>query len=273
VVPPARGAAGRGAGGSGTLTGPLAGAPARERLAIALDTPDLERALKLAGMVRADVGVAKVGLELYAAAGPAAVARLAGQGFAVFVDLKLHDIPTTVGRAARALGRLPTSYVTLHAAGGVPMLAAGLEGLADGAAAAGQPAPRALAVTVLTSEPAGGDLLRRRVEAAVSAGCPGVVCGAPDLPTVRAAAPSVLAAVPGIRPAGTAAHDQRRVATPAAAALAGADLLVLGRPLTEAPDPAAAAAAVRAEVEGALGSMDAGGPGWVGCRPCRCPRR
>lgn len=232
---------------SGALRGP--GVPVRERLAVALDTADLSRAVHLARLVRTHVGVVKVGLELFSGAGPAAVSRLAEDGFSVFVDLKLHDIPTTVGRAARVLGGMPASFVNFHAAGGSTMLRAGVEGLAEGAASAGREPPVALAVTVLTSEASTGALLQERVEAALEAGCGGVVCGAPDLATVRAHGRALLAAVPGIRPAGSETHDQRRIATPAAAAAAGADLLVVGRPLSEASDPAAMAAQLSAELE------------------------
>jgi orotidine-5'-phosphate decarboxylase len=236
--------------------GPLARAPVRDRLAVALDTPDLDRAVRLAGLVRTHVGVAKVGLELYCAVGPTAVVTLADEGFSVFVDLKLHDIPTTVGRAARVLGGLPCSYVNFHAAGGAVMLRAGVEGLAEGATRAGRTPPIALAVTILTSEAATGDVLGERVDAALAAGCAGVVCAASDLGVVRQRGSTLLAAVPGIRPAGAVAHDQVRVATPAGALAAGADLLVVGRPLTGAADPGAAAASLRAEMEAAVGNGD-----------------
>lgn len=248
----------------GPPPGPLAGAAVRQRLAVALDLPDFARAVRLARLVRGRIGVAKVGLELYCAAGPAAVTAMADEGFSVFVDLKLHDIPTTVGRAARALGRLACSYVSFHAAGGPAMLRAGVEGLAEGAAAVGLAPPLALAVTVLTSEHATKDLLGARVDAALSAGCGGVVCAASDLEVLRSLGPGLLAAVPGIRPEGALAHDQVRVATPAAAVAAGADLLVVGRPLTDAPDPAAAADALWAEVAGTLGG-DSASPQPTGC--------
>lgn len=235
----------------GPVAGPLAGAPIRERLAVALDIPDFAEAVRLARLVRARIGVAKVGLELYCAVGPAVVTALADEGFSVFVDLKLHDIPTTVGKAARVLGRLPCSYVNFHAAGGLAMLRAGVEGLAEGAADAGLAPPVPLAVTVLTSEKATEDLLRARVDVAMSARCGGVVCAATDLGVVRQrGGPGLLTAVAGIRPEGALAHDQVRVATPAAAATAGADLLVVGRPLVDAPDPEAAADALWAEVAG-----------------------
>ncbi|MCY3924324.1 MAG: orotidine-5'-phosphate decarboxylase, partial [bacterium] len=188
--------------------------------------------------------IAKVGLELFGAVGPRAVLSLSDEGFEVFVDLKLHDIPNTVAGAARSLAGLGARYVTLHAAGGPDMLRAGAEGLAA-ARPAGAEAPVALAVTVLTSDSlAEPDVLARRARAAAAAGCGGVVCAAGDLPAIRAAVPGLLRAVPGIRPRGAAADDQARVATPAAAVAAGADILVIGRPVTAATDPAEAAAAL-----------------------------
>lgn len=217
----------------------------RQHLALALDLDDLVAATRLARELRPWFGVAKVGLELFSASGPEVVAALVEGGYQVFVDLKLHDIPTTVGRASRVLGGLGASFVTMHAEGGVAMLRAGVEGLAEGAAAAGLPSPSSLAVTVLTSVVAvGPDVLEERVAAAREAGCAGVVCAAADLGLVRRAAPNLLAVVPGIRPAGTEVHDQARAATPQAALAAGADLLVIGRPVTAAPDPPAAASAL-----------------------------
>lgn len=236
-------------------------APGRERLALALDTDDLVDALRTAESLQPWFASVKVGLELYSAAGPEAITTLRNLGFGVFADLKLHDIPTTVQRAARVLGALGASWLTIHAAGGAAMVAAGVEGLAAGADAAGQAAPTALAVTVLTSDPtAERQLLAARVQVALDAGCPGVVCAAPDLATVKGLAPGLFAAVPGIRPAGAEVHDQQRVATPESAIVAGADLLVIGRSVTEAPDPEAAAAAIArsvAAVEGAEGAQGA----------------
>lgn len=233
---------------------------ARARMALALDLDDEVEALRLAHALQGWFSVAKVGLELYSQAGPDAVIGLAGAGYRVFADLKLLDIPTTVGRACRVLGSLGASYVTLHARGGQAMLRAGVEGLAVGAAAAGLPAPTALAVTVLTSEAGDPAALEARVADAVAAGCGGVVCAAADLGEVRRQAPGLVRVVPGIRPAGGAPHDQARPATPSEATVAGADLLVVGRAVTGAPDPAAAAAAVAAEVAAALATRPGGGP-------------
>jgi orotidine-5'-phosphate decarboxylase len=227
--------------------------PGAQRLALALDTDDLVAALRTAKTLAPWFGTAKVGLELFAAAGPDAVSSLTGLGYDVFVDLKMFDIPTTVHRAAQVVGSLGASLLTLHAAGGQPMLAAGVEGLAEGAQRAGLQPPVAVAVTVLTSEPdAPAELLEQRVRAAAAAGCGGVVCAAPDLATVRTAGPGLVTVVPGIRPSGGATDDQQRVATPGSAIAAGADLLVVGRAVTRADDPVAAAAAVAAEVAAQL---------------------
>jgi orotidine-5'-phosphate decarboxylase len=173
------------------------------------------------------------------------VSSLVDAGFAVFVDLKLHDIPTTVERAARVLGSLGVSYATLHAHGGPVMLRAGVEGLARGAEAAGVPAPVAVAVTVLTSDTdAPPHILGKRVAVAVEGGCGGIVCSASQVEEAKRLAPRMMAVVPGIRPHGVAAHDQARPATPQSAIDAGADLLVVGRAVTAADDPAKAAQAI-----------------------------
>jgi orotidine-5'-phosphate decarboxylase len=196
----------------------------------------------------------KIGLELYSAAGPEAISTIADLGVRdldidVFCDLKLHDIPTTVERSARVLGALGVRYLTLHAAGGPTMLRAGVEGLREGAAGAGLPDPVALAVTVLTSEPeASSRLLHQRVRAGLDGGCGGFVCGPPDLPTVRQLAPRAVLVTPGIRPEGSPVDDQGRVATPARALADGADLLVVGRAVTRADDPVAAARAIAVDL-------------------------
>ena len=217
----------------------------RDKLAIALDVDDIVEAHRLAKEVAPWFGVAKVGLELFSAHGPAAVHQLVGLGYKVFLDLKLHDIPTTVGKAARVVGSLGVSYLTIHAVGGAPMLRAGVEGLAEGASRAGLPEPVSLAVTILTSDDgAPPHILGKRVQAALEGGAGGLVCAASDLQNARELAPRLVKVVPGIRPAGTATHDQARAATPQAALGAGADLLVIGRAVTAAEDRAAAAAAI-----------------------------
>jgi orotidine-5'-phosphate decarboxylase len=221
------------------------GREARDHLALALDLDDLVAALRVAKLVSPWFGVAKIGLELYSAAGPDAVSALSDAGFSVFVDLKLHDIPTTVERAATVLGALGVRYTTLHAHGGPVMLRAGVEGLKHGAAAAGLPAPTALAVTVLTSDADAPDhILGKRVQAAIEGGCGGLVCAAARVAEAKQLAPKMVIVVPGIRPEGVAAHDQALPSTPQAARAAGADLLVVGRAVTQADDPAKAAQAI-----------------------------
>jgi orotidine-5'-phosphate decarboxylase len=226
---------------------------ARDHLALALDVDDLVVALRLARRLRPWFGVAKVGLELFGAAGPETVSALTVEGYRVFLDLKLHDIPTTVRRAARVLGGLGVTFATAHTQGGEAMLRAAVSGMAEGASAAGGPAPCVLGVTVLTSDPeAPPGVLAARSGLAASAGCGGLVCAAADLAVTRAAAPGLLTVVPGIRPTGTPTDDQARAATPAAAMAAGADILVIGRAVTGAEDPEAVAAAVADEVASSM---------------------
>src|SRR5690606_7715438 len=150
--------------------------PYRHRLALALDVDDLVEATELASELAPWFGVVKIGLELFSASGPEAIAALRERDLDVFVDLKLHDIPTTVHKAARVLGAVGARYVTLHAQGGLPMLRAGVEGLLAGASGAGLPAPMALAVTVLTSDTeAPPHIVPNRVRMALEAGCGGLV--------------------------------------------------------------------------------------------------
>jgi orotidine-5'-phosphate decarboxylase len=228
----------------------------RGRLALALDVDDMVAALRLARRLRPWFGVAKVGLELFSAAGPETVASLVAEDYRVFVDLKMHDIPTTVGRAARVIGGLGAAYTTVHAAGGVPMMRAAVEGIAEGADAAGVPPAIVLGVTVLTSEAdVSPELLATRATDAAGAGCGGFVCAAVDLVETRQAAPGLLAVVPGIRPPGTSLDDQARAAEPSGAIRAGADLLVLGRAVTAAVNPEDVAREVSAEVEGSIGAL------------------
>lgn len=222
--------------------------PVRDRLALALDVDSAEEALNLAKQLEPWFGVAKVGYELYAAAGPQIVGELRQLGLRVFLDLKLHDIPTTVGKAARVLGRTGVSYLNFHASGGEAMLRAGVEGLSTGAAEAGHPAAVSLAVTVLTSDPPDLARLRSLSAAANGAGCAGVVCAAADIAEVRAVFPDAITMVPGIRSGGSSRNDQVRVATPPEALAAGADVMVIGRSVTAAEDPAASAAALVASL-------------------------
>ncbi len=226
----------------------------RDRLILALDVDDLVLALRLADQLRPWFGVAKVGLELFTAAGPDAVTSVADAGFKVFLDLKLHDIPTTVRKSARVAGALGATYLTLHARAGAVMLRAGVEGLREGAAAGGLPEPTALAVTILTSDAdAPAHILGGRVAAAVESGCGGVIVAASDVHEAKQLAPRLLAVVPGIRLPTGDPHDQARAASPRDAFLEGADMLVIGRAVTEAADPPAAAAALHAAIVGGGG--------------------
>jgi orotidine-5'-phosphate decarboxylase len=214
----------------------------RRWLALALDVDDAVAAQRLAAELAPWFGVAKVGLELFSAAGPRVVQMLIDDGYEVFLDLKMADIPTTVRKAARVLGALGVSYLTMHAFAGPAVLRAGVEGLTEGAELAGLPIPSALAVTVLTSDAdAPPHILGKRVSAAVEARCAGVVCAASDVREAKQLAPRLLAVVPGLRPSGTPVHDQVRFATPAQALAEGADMLVIGRAVTASQDRKAAA--------------------------------
>ena len=217
----------------------------RRRLCLVLDVDDLVVARRTARLLAPWFSTVKVGLELFSASGPEAVTSFVEEGFDVFCDLKLHDIPNTVGSAARVLGALGARWVTVHTSGGGPMLRAAVDGLAAGAAAAGVAVPGALGVTVLTSDDvADGSVLKDRCDLAVASGCEGIVCAAPDLPATDPWSGRLVRVVPGIRMPGGAAHDQARVASPREALAAGADLLVVGRAVTAAEDPVAAAVAM-----------------------------
>ncbi len=223
----------------------------RARLAVALDVAEPAAAIELARRHRAHFGVAKVGLELWAAGGPTVLEPLQKLGFRVFCDLKLHDIPNQVGRAARVLGRAGVAFVTMHASGGVDMLRAGVEGLRHGASDAGHAAPTALGVTVLTSEP-DADAFASRLAVAMNGGCNGIVCSVAEAPEVKRVRADLFVVTPGIRLTGSSADDQARTGDPGAAIRAGADLLVVGRTVTAADDPGDAAEAVARAVASAL---------------------
>lgn len=228
---------------------PAAPEAVRSRLTLVLDLDDAVAALSLARDLQPWFGTAKVGLELYSASGPNVMGALQEMGYDVFCDLKFHDIPTTVERAARVVGSLGAHYLNFHAQGGTTMLKAGVEGFISGAVNAGLPIPTALAVTVLTSDgDAPAHILPKRVQAALESGCGGIVCAASDVAEAKQYGPRLLTVVPGIRPAGAPRHDQARAATPEEAITAGADLLVIGRAVTHADDPAAAATVIAAAV-------------------------
>lgn len=232
---------------------------ARGRLIVALDSDSLTSALAMARRVQPLAGMFKIGSQLFTAEGPRAVDRIAVLGRSIFLDLKFHDIPNTVAGAVRAAAGLPrVEMVNVHAVGGLGMMRAAAEALAGM-----RRRPRLLAVTLLTSLDAAvlrqvgiaGSPLRRVValaQLAQQAGLDGVVCSALELPAIRrACGKKFLTVVPGIRPASAAAGDQSRVATPAAAIRAGADYLVVGRPITAARDPRAAADKILQEMASA----------------------
>jgi len=221
----------------------------RSRLALALDVDDLIEAKRLAASLSPYFGTIKVGLELYLAAGPTSVGYFAEAGFDVFCDLKLHDIPNTVERAARVVGSLGARWMTCHTSGGLTMLRAAVVGLTEGAANAGMPTPGVLGVTVLTSDDTATSAeLSARCDLAVDASCGGIICAAPDLEDTEPWADRLARVVPGIRLPGGDTHDQSRVASPSDALVAGADLLVIGRMVTAAEDPVAAAEELVASV-------------------------
>ena len=234
-------------------------AEAVRRLVVALDTADRARATELARRLRDVVGMVKVGLEAFTAFGPEFVAQLVEEGTRVFLDLKLHDIPHTVERAAARCARLGVSIFNVHAAGGPEMLRAAVAG-ADAGTPAGRRRPEILAVTVLTSlddeslqllgvHGTAAEVVERWARLSQQAGCNGVVCSAQEAAALRGClGEKFILLTPGIRPAGAAVVDQKRVVTPAAAIAAGATYLVVGRPITAAPEPARAAEAIIAEM-------------------------
>ncbi|MCY3636084.1 MAG: orotidine-5'-phosphate decarboxylase [bacterium] len=199
------------------------------RLAIVLDVDDLNLACLMADAVHPWMGVAKVGLELFATAGPDAVRAMTDRGYEVFADLKFYDIPTQVGRAAAQIGRTGVRWLTVHTSGGLDVLKAGVEGLAEGSGGAAQ----VLGVTILTSDAdRSRDVLEKRVALARDAGCGGVICSAADIGVVKEVAPELKRVVPGIRLPGSSHNDQASVATPQAAIASGASILVVGRTVT-----------------------------------------
>ncbi|MBI4011724.1 MAG: orotidine-5'-phosphate decarboxylase [Candidatus Rokubacteria bacterium] len=231
---------------------------ARDRVIVALDVPGLPEAEALLARLGGVVSTFKVGAQLFTAAGPAAVELCRKRGGRVFLDLKYHDIPATVAGAVREAARLGVALLTVHASGGSAMLRAA----AGAAGGAGRDRMRILAVTVLTSLDRAALQRELQVPVAVEghavhlaglareAGCDGVVASPQEARRLRTVlGPDALIVTPGVRPAGSDAGDQARVATPAAALRAGADYLVVGRPITGAADPAAAAAAIVAELE------------------------
>lgn len=229
----------------------------RAPVAVALDAPDIETAARWAAAVAPHVSTLKVGLELFCRYGPEAVTTVrGGNNLDLFLDLKLHDIPATVAGAARSVARLKPTYLTVHASGGPAMVRAAVEAAPEVSIAA---------VTVLTSlaeadldrlglaGPA-ADAVRRLAVLAVEAGARALVCSPHEVAAVRAeVGPDIVLITPGVRPAGASTDDQARTSTPAGALADGADLLVIGRPITGAPDPGAAAARISAELRPPIG--------------------
>jgi orotidine-5'-phosphate decarboxylase len=226
----------------------------KDRLAVALDFPDVLQAFDLVNRLDDTCQWFKVGMELYYAAGNSFVQQLRDRGFNVFLDLKLHDIPNTVAGAVRSATQAGASLLTVHASGGAAMLSAAAE------AAATPGAPKLLAVTVLTSMDAyelsgigvaatPAQQVLRLAKLAKASGIDGMVCSAEEVSTLRTEmGPQTMLVIPGIRPAGSATGDQKRIATPATAIAQGASMLVVGRPITRAADPAAAAQAILEEI-------------------------
>ena len=235
----------------------------RNPIIAALDVPTLEQATRLAHRIRPYVGAFKIGKELFVSEGPAAVRALAEEGLPIFLDLKFYDIPNTVARAVAAAVRLGVRMLTLHCFGGLTMLRAAKEAAQTTAATLGQPAPILLGVTVLTSLDE-QDLhalgvmgsietqVLRLAQIAEQAGLDGLVCSPKELPLLRPKFPRMQLMTPGVRPASNLPipqDDQKRTLTPAEAIREGADWMVIGRPISSAPDPAAAAQKIWEEIQ------------------------
>ena len=234
---------------------------ARKRLIVALDVPDAASVTELVGQLEKTCHWFKVGLELFVASGPAVIEPLVARGHSIFIDLKLFDIPNTVAGAVRSTSSMGVRMLSLHAAGGPAMLSAAraaLEGFAD--------PPELFAVTVLTSmnqaqvnaiglDRSPAEQVELLARMGLGAGIRGFVCSPLEVASLRAlAGPEAVLVIPGIRPAGSASEDQMRIATPTDALRQGASYLVVGRPITHAPDPAAAAVGILKEMAEALKS-------------------
>lgn len=218
-------------------------------IVVALDVSDIDRAETLARSLEGRVGMFKIGSELFAAHGPAAVLRLRDYG-PIFLDLKLHDIPNTVERAARNCARMSVAMISVHALGGEAMMRAAVRGAAQGSAGTDSPAPFVAGVTVLSS--LSGEELASSASLAFEAkasGAGAVVVSGEDVRVVReVVGDAFMVVVPGIRPAGSNGHDQVRILTPEEALEAGADYLVIGRAITDSPDLAATAESILAAI-------------------------
>ncbi|HKV34473.1 MAG TPA: orotidine-5'-phosphate decarboxylase [Pyrinomonadaceae bacterium] len=233
-----------------------------DKLIVALDVETPDRALALVNELRDVAGMFKIGSQLFTLAGPQIVKDIVASGAKVFLDLKFHDIPHQVAGAARSAAQLGVSLFTLHASGGAEMMRRAVEAVTEVAEREGTIRSKVLAVSVLTSIDAATlsqiginsspeESVLRLVKLAEQSGVDGVVASPQEAATIRATVtrPKFLIVTPGIRPAGNEAGDQRRIATPAAALNAGADYLVVGRPITAAADPVAAAGEIASEME------------------------
>jgi orotidine-5'-phosphate decarboxylase len=237
---------------------------ATDKTYCAIDTTEVGSAARLIDRLQGAVGGIKLGLEFFTAHGPDMLRRLVNRDVRLFLDLKLHDIPNTVAGAVRAVAPLQPELLTIHASGGPAMMRAARAAAEDAAAKSGGRRPNLLGVTVLTSldqsdltavgvAQAPLDQVRRLAALARSSGMDGVICSPFEIAALRAdCGPDFLLVVPGIRPAGAAVGDQKRVMTPGEAVAAGADHLVIGRPITEADDPRAAALAIAEEIAAAI---------------------
>lgn len=240
----------------------------KEKLIVALDVDSLDRALELVEQLQPHVGMFKVGMELYNAVGPRAVQAIRERGGKVFVDLKLHDIPTTVAKAARVLTRNGASIINVHAGGGLAMMQAAASAVQDEAAMLGIEMPQVIAVTVLTSMDQSAlnsqlnisgtveEQVVRWAKLAQQAGLHGVVASPWEIKAIREACGSSFVIItPGIRPMGVKKNDQERVMTPKEAVELGATYLVIGRPITGAENPVQAAKTIVEEITGIDGGL------------------
>lgn len=238
----------------------------KEKLIVALDVDSLDKAVTLVEQLAPHVGVFKIGMELYNSAGPDAVRQIVKRGSKVFLDLKLHDIPTTVAKTVRVLTRLGVSIINIHAGGGLAMMQAAASAAQDEAAVRGIKPPKVIAVTVLTSLDQNAlntqlnipgtveEQVLRWAKLAQQAGLHGVVCSPREIKAIReTCGENFIIITPGIRPAGVSKNDQQRVMTPAEAVKLGASYLVVGRPITGAKEPVQAAREIVNEISKASG--------------------
>jgi orotidine-5'-phosphate decarboxylase len=238
---------------------------AKDRIIFALDVGDMASAKKWVNTLGTSVGWFKVGLELFTAAGPEVVELITSSGIRCFLDLKFHDIPNTVGGAVRSATRLKAEMMTIHISGGSEMIRAAVRGADEESAALGVATPRIIGVSVLTSL-SQNDLpslgvdrpLKEHASGLVAMACKrgigGIVCSPADLPFLRPLVPKdTLVITPGIRPQWSETGDQKRIATPGSAIASGADLMVIGRPISHAPDPVDAVKKIVEEIEAAKG--------------------